>query len=579
MPGKDMAIPAGLRGRERDTLAGMKGFNRILAVLLTATSLHHSPSPADAAPKDELVIGVSQFPSTFHPSIDAMVAKSYILSMTRRPFTAFDKDWKLVCLLCTRLPTLENGLAVPEKTPEGRQGVAVTYTIQPEARWGNNVPVTTKDVVFSWRVGRHPQSGFGETELYRSLYKIDVADDKTFTLHFDKLTFEYNAINGFEILPAHLEEAAFSDPIAYRTRTLYDSDTRNEGLYFGPYLIGEVVRGSHVVLEPNPTGWGENPAFKRIVVRAIENTAALEANLLSGTIDMIAGELGLTLDQGVALEKRHAGRFDFIFKPGLIYEHIDLNLANPILKDRRVRQALLYGLDREAIGRQLFDGRQPVAQTSVSPLDWIHSDRVPRYPHDARKAAELLAAAGWGTIRQGVRVNDKGQKLSLEIMTTAGNRSREMVQQVLQSQWKKLGVEIRIRNQPARVFFGETVTQRKYDAMAMFAWLSAPENVPRTTLHSAHVPTAANNFSGQNYPGYVNPEVDDLIDKIEVELDREKRRALWHRLQEIYATDLPALPLYFRADVHVLPKWLKGVEPTGHQDSSALWVENWRPVP
>ena len=64
--------------------------------------------------------------------------------------------------------------------------------------------------------------------------------------------------------------------------------------------------------------------------------------------------------------------------------------------------------------------------------------------------------------------------------------------------------------------------------------------------------------------------------KAEVELDREKRRALWSRLQRIYAEELPVIPLYFRANPFVLPKWLKGVEPTGHQYPTTLWVEHWR---
>ena len=150
------------------------------------------------------------------------------------------------------------------------------------------------------------------------------------------------------------------------------------------------------------------------------------------------------------------------------------------------------------------------------------------------------------------------------------------MQQVLQSQWKKLGIDVRVKNQPPRVFFGETVTRRKFSGLAMYAWISAPESVPRTTLHSAHIPSPGNNFAGQNYTGFNNAEMDRLIDKIEVELDRETRRALWRRIQEIYATELPVIPLYFRANPYVLPMWLKGVEPTGHQDPSTLWVENWR---
>ncbi|MEE8394220.1 MAG: ABC transporter substrate-binding protein, partial [Rhodospirillales bacterium] len=259
----------------------------LLALVVSVLALSARPAWAD---RDQLVIGTTQFPSTFHPNIDSMLAKTYILAMTRRPFTAYDGDWKLVCMLCTELPTIENGLAAPETTTKGQRGIAVTYTIRPDAVWGDGAPVTTKDVVFTWKVGRHPKSGVGSMEFYRSLYRIEVVDDKTFTMHFDKLTFEYNAINGFSLIPVHLDELAFADPKEYKHRTTFDSDTTNEGLYFGPYVIAQVEPGSHVVLEPNPTWWGRKPHFKRIVVRVISNTAALEANLLSGAIDMIAGE-------------------------------------------------------------------------------------------------------------------------------------------------------------------------------------------------------------------------------------------------------------------------------------------------
>lgn len=438
--------------------------------------------------------------------------------------------------------------------------------------------MTTDDVLFTYEVGGHPQSGVSAAELYRRITAIDVIDAKTFILHVDRVTFEYNAIGDFRPLPAHLERAVFEqDPVGYRNRTVFDTDPTNPGLYFGPYRITEVSSGAFVVLEPNPTWWGEPPYFQRIVVKVIENTAALEANLLSGSIDMIAGELGLTIDQALAFEKRHGAQFQIVFKPGLVYEHLDLNLDNPILADRRVRQALIMGLDREALSQQLFEGRQPVAHTSVNPLDWVYSDTVPHYQEDLEAAAALLDEAGWGEIRGGVRHNAAGERLSLELMTTAGNRSRELVEQVLQSQWQRLGIEVRIRNEPARVFFGETTSKRKFGGLAMFAWISSPENVPRSTLHSEEIPTAANGWSGQNFTGFQNAEMDQLIDDIERELDREKRRAMWQRIQEIYALELPVLPLYFRADVHIWPLWLEGVTLTGHLNPSTLWVEDWRP--
>lgn len=541
----------------------------LLALLIAA------PRPAAAA-KDELVIGLTQFPSNFHPNIDSMAAKAYVLAMTRRPFTVYDKDWKLICMLCTELPSIEKGTAKIFDMPDGTKGIATTYTIQPNATWGDGTPVTTDDVMFTWEVGRNEQSSTGNLELYRRILKVEVHDKKTFTFHVSKLTFEYAGINDFGILPAHIERQNFADPANYRRRTAYDTDTTNPGLYFGPYRITQVAPGSHVVLEPNPTWYGEKPHFKRITVRTIENTSALEANILSGAIDYIAGELGVSLDQALAFEKRHRDRFNVIYKPGLIYEHIDFNLDNPILQDKRVRHALIYALDREAMSRQLFEGKQPVVNSFVSPLDWMVAADIPTYKYDARKAAALLDEAGWSTLRNGVRHNAAGQPLSLELMTTAGNRIRETVQQVLQSQWRKLGIDVRLRNEPARVFFGETMRKRQFPAMGMYAWISSPENVPRSTLRSDEIPIPEKSFAGQNTPGFRNAEMDKLIDDIEIELDKEKRRVMWHRIQEIYAEELPVLPLYSRADPFIIPKWLTGVTPTGHQYSSALWVETWR---
>ena len=197
--------------------------------------------------------------------------------------------------------------------------------------------------MFTYAVGRNPASAVSNGEFYRRVTGVTVKDDKTFTLHVDKLTFDYAAIDDFMLVPAHLERAAFADPAQYRTRTLYDAQPTNAGLYNGPYRIASVAAGADIVLEPNPYWAGPKPQFDRITVRAIENTAALEANLLSGGIDMIAGELGLSLEEGLAFEQRHRDAYQVIYKPGLVFEHIDANLDRAVLANRRVRQALLYG--------------------------------------------------------------------------------------------------------------------------------------------------------------------------------------------------------------------------------------------
>lgn len=547
----------------------------ILLTLFTACS-PQPPATPDLTAGKTLTIGITQYPSTLHPNIESMVAKSYLRGMTARALTIYNSEWELACSLCVELPALDNGLAVLEQTPAGEPGIAVTFEIPANLRWGDGAPLTTADFEFAWRVGRTSGSGVNNLELYRSAYQFDRLDEQRFTLHLDRVTFGYNQLGDLYPLPAHLEAALFAnDPLEYRHRTLYISDVTNPGLYYGPYLISAVEQGASLTLQRNPHWHGQPPYFDRVVVKAIQNTSAMEANLLSGTIDMVAGELGLQLDQAISFAKRHGEKFNIVYKPGLQYEHIDVNLDNPILADLRVRQALLYGIDRSEMNQRIFAGQQPVADGPVSPLDRVASSTVQHYQYDPAKAAALLDAAGWQPDTEGLRHNAAGEPLRIEIMSTAGNKTRELLQQVMQGQLKQLGVDLRINNQAPRVFFGQTTRERRFSGLALFAWISAPESVPRSTLHSSEIPSAENSYAGQNYPGFRNAEMDQLLEELETTLDLAERMPLWQRLQAIYAEQLPALPLFWRPNSYIYPLWLRGAEPTGHLDSSTNWIEEW----
>ena len=223
-------------------------FRTVLILLLLA-------APSAARAKDDLVIGLTQYPSSLHPNIDSMMAKTYVLGMGLRPLTAFDADWRLTCMLCERLPTFENGLARRETTPDGKPGVALTYTLRADLFWGDGQPVVSDDVAFTWEVGRHPRSGVANAEMYRRILGIEVKDAKTFTVHLDRLTFDYNALNDLQPTPAHVERPRFAAaPAEYRNRNGYDHDPTNPGLYNGPYRIGQVVQGSHPGRPPGAPG-------------------------------------------------------------------------------------------------------------------------------------------------------------------------------------------------------------------------------------------------------------------------------------------------------------------------------------
>jgi peptide/nickel transport system substrate-binding protein len=554
---------------------GMATRWRVLLAALCTLPLMHG---ASAGTKDDLVIGVAQFPSSLHPAIDPEVIKAYVLGFVLRPITAYDKDWRLTCLLCTELPTLQNGLARIEDLPNGGKGMAVTIKLKPELKWGDGQPVTAKDIEFTWRVGRDPNSGFSNGHPWDRADRVEVIDDHTAVMHLDKVLASYNEWDS--IIPEPTEGPLYakaSGPGEYIKQTTYNRAPTTPGLYNGPYMVTGYQSGAQVVLEPNPHWSGQKPAFKRVVIRLIENTAALQANLLSGDVDMVPGEgVGLTIDQVIALQKQHPDRFTYIFRPSLTYEHIDLQKGNPILADLRVRQALLLALDRQTLVQKLFEGKQPVATTWVNPLDPNYTRDVPTYGYDPAKAKALLAEAGWKPASGGVCRNAAGEPLSIQLSTTAGNRLRELVEGVLQNQWRAACVDVTIKNEPARTLFGETLKHRSYPGMVMYAWTSAPRLSPRRTLGSDQIPTEANNYGGSNWLAFSEPRMDADIAKAEAELDIEKQAEIWADMQRIYAERLPVLPLYYRADDHVVPTWLKGFAATGSSMTS-LWAEAWHP--
>ena len=126
----------------------------VLRIALTALVLLAAPMAAQA--RDQLTIGLTQYPATLHPSIESMAAKSYVHGFTLRPITVYGPDWQLACMLCTHLPTIANGEAVRETAPSGNPGIRVTYRLREDARWGDGTPITAEDIVFAWQAGREP---------------------------------------------------------------------------------------------------------------------------------------------------------------------------------------------------------------------------------------------------------------------------------------------------------------------------------------------------------------------------------------------------------------------------------------
>jgi len=188
----------------------------------------------------------------------------------------------------------------------------------------------------------------------------------------------------------------------------------------------------------------------------------------------------------------------------------------------------------------------------VNPISKVYKKDARAYDYDPAKARALFAAAGWKPGPDGI-LTKNGKKFSLNFTTTAGNTTRERVQQILQSQWKTVGVDVNIQNYPSSVVFGQEFisggSNGKWD-MLMYAWTADPSLERGNLFASQFIPTAANGYSGQNEPGWKNAEYDNLWTQASTEFDLAQRVKLFDRMQSIWADEVPSLPLYFRVNVY-----------------------------
>lgn len=541
----------------------------LIALLLSA-------QPAMSSTNDTLSIAIGSEFETLNPMVATQAATKYMLYLAHRPLVVLDLDSKWSAMMIKKLPSLENKLAKVKG-----DGMEVTFELLDNMDWGDGVPVTCKDIEFAWQIGKSTKVSIGNREPYENITSIkwDEKTPKKCVLSMAVKKFDYFA-NLPDPMPAHLEGPVFAkykdEAEGYDRNTLYTKDPANPGLYYGPFRISEVKLGSHVIFVENPTWKGKKPFFKKIIFKLLPNNGTHIANLKSGNVNMLPPGAGIGLDQSIAFEKEVKAQnlpYTIHYEDGQVYAHIDLNLDNPILADLKVRKALSMAFDKKEMIDSLIAGKAKPAIHFVTDKDPWFTDKVPIYKYNQREAGKLLDEAGWKMGPKGIRQKD-GKDLSLTLYGGAGVKLVEMMETYIQDQYKRVGIQLLIKNEPGRVFFGETTTKRKFD-MAIYSWVSVPEQTPRSTLHSSKVPSAANSWAGQNHPGWKNAEVDKLIDQLEGELNFKKRAELGKRIAKIYAEEIPVIPLYYRQNNSVTPKAMKGYRLSGHLFYESLYAENW----
>lgn len=522
--------------------------------------------------KSTLTIGISQEPDSLFSPFREMFAAEEVASAGGYTLTRFNENWHLEPWAAQEIPTKENGLLEIYKE-SGHEKMRVTWHIKKDFAWPDGMPLTADDFIFAYKLWSDPDQEIIDRTYIEKIEKMESkGDDKrTLIVTWKEPYAYYHNYRQHEALPRHLVEPLYLQAPDQIRKSKFGQIPS----FAGAFTVKEWVPGSHIIAERNLKASGiALPVLDEIVWRFIPQTNTLGANLVSGSIDAIS--FGLSLDQAIELESRHKNDFDFHYTPGLVWEHIDMNLDNEILKDKRVRQALAYGANRAGIVKNIFFDRQPIAHGTEPDKSPYHNPNIKRYDFDPDKARALLLEAGW-KLNKDTQIREKdGKPLRLVLQSTSGDKSRERVEQLLQSQWRDIGIDIEIKNQPAKVFFGETMRRRKFEALAMFSWLKDPLKVSDTLWRCDYVPSEKNNFLGQNMSGWCNHQVDELLKQAARELDDAKRQKIGQQVEALFAEDLPSLPLFFRLEISVTKKGLKNWKPTGTLQAVGWNSSEWR---
>lgn len=544
--------------------------------LATVTLAAVTTDAAMAQVKDQLVVGQLQFLTNFHPLVQVNNTKRLVVNYSLRPMTAFDENIVNHCVLCDTLPTIENGLAKIVDLPDGKKGMKVTLKLRDGLAWGDGVPVTSKDIEFTWKMARDPKIGFSNYNPWSRASELKVVDDRTVELTLPQVISSYNSWD--QVIPEHLEGPVYvANPTldTYVKQSLYNTQPTNPGLWNGSYLLSDYQIGTRIVFTPNPHWPGDKPHLQRIILSYRDNSSSLLQNLLAGSVEAVpVSPGGISFSQMLDLKNQQPDKFTYHLAYGTNVERIAVNFDNPILKEKAVRQAILYGIDRQAISDELFGGLQPVANGILSNENAYYNKDMKLYSYDAEKAKDLLTSAGWKPGGDGICVNDKGDRLSLELVSTAGNQTREQIAQVIQSQLKEVCIEITNNFVPLQEFNGEMARKRKFKALIMSSIDFSPSVSPRIALGSDAIPTPENNGVGNNFSAYANPEMDKAITGLEAALEPATAKEKWAEVQTIFAKDLPMLPLYFYPRAYVTVPDLTNFR-QGTLDPLQIWAEEW----
>ncbi len=410
-----------------------------------------------------------------------------------------------------------------DRSPDGR---TYTFFLRKDVLWhpkeGEEAkPFTAEDVVFTYKIMMHPKTITPLKVRYEFIDSVEKVDDYTVKFTLKRPILNALAKFSFKIIPKH----GPANP-AYLTR---DDHFVQSPIGTGPYILKNITAEREIVLEANPNYFKGRPHIDKFFAKPFADQNIMTQALMFNAIDMIVlvNPRDIPEIQG---DKR------FILQPynALSYSFFGYNVRNPLLADKRVRQAFTYAVNRQEMLDSFFNGQGTIISGPFAPGSWAYNLDVQPMPFDPQKAKTLLQEAGFTSGADGVMQKD-GKKLSLTLKVPIEKESEAVKRVVLafKNYLKNIGADVKVEFKEWQAWKEDVFLEHDFDII-FASWVFDDSADISSLFHSGEIGSWKNNFGG-----YSNPEVDGLINESKLTLDHEKRRTINRKLHAILADENP----------------------------------------
>lgn len=501
--------------------------------------------------KDTLVVGISKPGGVFLPYFQQNGWDGNVTSVIFASLVSTDKQGKPI-------PELA------EKWDVSSDQLTYTFHLRKDLKFSDGSPLTADDVAFTLTL-LHDKAYEGEVDISQyavkggkeykegkatSIEGIQVVDPQTIKITTEKVNSQAIFVLGGTVL----SKAYYGKDYKQNTSLDYLKDLYGKPLAAGPYKFEKYIPGQEVRFVANENYYAGKPKIQNFIYKITSGDTKLQL-FQTGEVDHTGlGTGDEVLEQAKALEFANIQ-----IETAPSYSYIYMNNNKPYLKDKKVRQALIYGLDRKKYVDTALKGYGTVANVPIHPTSWAYTEEgVNKYEYDKEKAKKLLDEAGWKVGSDGIREKD-GQKLKLSYFGPSSAKDSDLLIPIAKENYKEIGVEFNPEFMDFNTMLSK-VNKGDYD----LASVSTPITSDPSETAGEYLSTA-----NETSFGYKNAKVDELIQKGIETVDIEKRKPIYKELYKELSDDPPVILLNYRRTITGYNGNIKGIDPEKYNSISA----------